>query len=212
MYKSIVKRAIDIFISLLAIVILALPMLIIAIIIKINDPGPVVFKQKRLGLHGKVFEIYKFRTMCVNAEGMGSGVYSGKDDPRVTKIGRVLRATSADELLQLFNILRGDMSIIGPRPPLTYHPWPYEEYSEEQLKMFDARPGITGWAQINGRKGVEWNHRIELNIWYIEHMSLWLDIKIFFLTVFKVVKNEGNENTEKTVKEVNVKEEEVAKK
>jgi lipopolysaccharide/colanic/teichoic acid biosynthesis glycosyltransferase len=184
---------------LIGISVLALPMLLIAILVKIDSRGPVLFKQKRIGYKGKVFEIWKFRTMCVGAEQMGSGVYSGKGDSRVTRVGNILRKTSLDEIPQLFNTLVGSMSFIGPRPPLTYHPWPIEEYTDEQRRMFDVRPGITGWAQVNGRKGVEWNHRIELNVWYVDHVSLWLDIKILFLTVWKVVSNADNENTEATV-------------
>ena len=159
-----------------------------------------IFKQQRLGKGGKVFWIYKFRSMCVGAEKTGSGVYSGKGDARVTKVGRIIRATSIDELPQLINILKGDMSIIGPRPPLTYHPWPVEEYTQEQFRMFELRPGITGWAQTHGRKDVEWNKRIELNVWYVDNVSLWLDIKILFMTVFKVLANADNENTGETVK------------
>jgi lipopolysaccharide/colanic/teichoic acid biosynthesis glycosyltransferase/2-keto-3-deoxy-L-rhamnonate aldolase RhmA len=174
-------------------------LLIIAIAVKIDSKGPIIFKQERIGKKGKVFRIYKFRSMCVGAEKTGSGVYSGKGDARVTKVGRVLRATSLDELPQLFNVFKGDMSFIGPRPPLTYHPWVYEKYTEEQKKMFDVRPGITGWAQINGRKEVEWHKRIELNVWYVEHLSFWLDIKIVFKTVFKVFSNANNENTGATV-------------
>jgi len=206
------KRLFDILLSLLVLIILFPVLLLIAVLIKIDSKGPVIFKQERIGLHGKVFQIYKFRTMCVNAEHTGSGVYSGKGDPRVTRIGRILRATSADELVQALNILRGEMSFIGPRPPLTYHPWPYEEYTEEQKRMFEVRPGITGWAQVNGRKNVEWNRRIELNVWYIDHLSLWLDIKIFFLTIFKVLRNEENESTVKTVAEKNAEEKEELKK
>ncbi len=174
-------------------------MLIIAILIKIDSKGPVIFKQQRIGKNGKVFNIYKFRSMCVGAENKGSGVYSGKGDARVTRIGKILRATSLDEIPQFFNLLKGDMSFIGPRPPLTYHPWPYEEYTDEQKKMFNVRPGITGWAQVNGRKGVEWNRRIELNVWYVEHVSLWLDIKIIFKTIGKVFSNADNANTTATV-------------
>lgn len=199
MYKHFLKRLIDIVLSVLGIVICFIPMLIIAAAIKIDSPGPVIFKQKRLGYKGKVYEIYKFRSMCVGAEQTGTGVYSGKGDARVTRVGNILRKTSLDEIPQFFNILFGDMSFIGPRPPLTYHPWPIEDYTDEQLKMFDVRPGITGWAQVNGRKCVEWNHRIELNVWYVEHVSLWLDVKILFLTVFKVLSNSDNENTGATV-------------
>lgn len=175
--------------------------LIIAVIIKIEDPnGPVIFKQERLGKDGKVYWMYKFRSMKVGAEHTGTGVYSGKNDTRVTKVGKVLRATSLDEIPQLINILKGDMSLIGFRSPLTYHPWPWEQYTDEQKKMFIMRPGITGWAQVNGRKTVEWNKRIELNIWYAENASFLLDLRILFMTVFKVFANADNENTEKTVK------------
>ena len=199
MYRHFLKRLIDIIVSLLGIIILGVPMLIIALLIKIDSPGPVLFKQKRIGKHGKVFNIYKFRSMCVGAEKMGTGVYSEKGDSRVTKIGKVLRATSLDEIPQFFNILFGHMSFIGPRPPLTYHPWPIEEYTDEQLRMFEVRPGVTGWAQINGRKGVEWNKRIELNVYYVDHVSMFFDLKILFSTVFKVLKNEDNENNGATV-------------
>ena len=170
-------------------------MLLIALLVKIDSKGPVIFKQERVGKNGKVFKILKFRTMCVGAEKTGSGVYSGAGDARVTRIGKILRATSLDELCQFWNVFKGDMSFIGPRPPLTYHPWPYEEYTEEQLKMFNVRPGITGWAQVHGRKEVEWNKRIQLNVWYVEHVSFWLDIKILFMTVFKVFTNANNKNT-----------------
>ena len=199
MYTRFFKRVIDIVLSVIGIIICLIPMIITAIAIKIDSPGPVLFKQKRIGYKGKVFEIYKFRSMCQGAEHTGTGVYSGADDMRVTRVGKIIRATSIDELPQLFNIIKGDMSFIGPRPPLTYHPWPIEEYTEEQLHMFDARPGITGWAQVNGRKGVEWHKRIELNCWYVDNMSLWLDIKILFTTFFKVLKNEDNVNVGATL-------------
>lgn len=200
MYKKYIKRMIDIFFSFFAIICLSPVLLITAIAVKIDSPGPVIFKQERLGKNGRVFKIYKFRSMCVNAETQGSGVYSGKNDSRVTRIGKIIRATSIDELPQLFNILNGDMSIIGPRPPLTYHPWPVEEYTEEQFKMFDVRPGISGWAQVNGRKEVQWHKRIELNCWYVNNISFLLDLKIFFLTIFKVISNQDNENTTETLK------------
>lgn len=197
MYKFI-KRTCDIIISFLGLVILSPVLAVTALIIKLESKGPVIFKQKRLGKNGKEFEIYKFRSMCVGAEHTGSGVYSGKGDARVTKVGRVIRATSIDELPQLVNILKGDMSIIGPRPPLTYHPWPLSDYSEEQRHMFDVRPGVTGWAQVNGRKDVEWNRRIELNVWYTRNISFGLDFKIFFISIFKVFTNADNENTTET--------------
>ncbi len=197
MYRKFLKRFVDIVLSLIILIISSPILLVSAILIKLESEGPVIFKQKRLGLHGKEFYIYKFRSMCVGAE--KSGVYSDNKDTRVTKIGKILRKTSIDELPQAVNVLKGDMSFIGPRPPLTYHPWPIEEYSEEQLRMFEVRPGITGWAQVNGRKAVEWNRRIKLNVWYVDNLSLWLDIKICFLTVFKVFTNADNENVGETV-------------
>ncbi len=200
MYNRVVKRIIDIFIAVLVLIVGAIPMLIVALLIKIESPGPVLFKQERIGRDCKVFKIIKFRSMCVNAEHTGSGVYSGKGDARVTKVGRIIRATSIDELPQFINVLKGEMSLIGPRPPLTYHPWPIEEYTEEQLRMFEVRPGLTGWAQVNGRKDVEWHRRIELNVWYVDHVSFGLDFKIFFMTIFKIFTNADNANTGETVK------------
>ena len=194
-----VKRFLDVTASFLGLVLLSPLLLAVSILIKIDSRGPVIFRQKRIGRNGKVFEIYKFRSMCVGAEKTGSGVYSGKGDARVTRIGKILRATSIDELPQLLNILKGEMSFVGPRPPLTYHPWKYEEYSDFQKRMFEVRPGITGWAQVNGRKDVEWHKRIELNVWYVDHMSLLLDIKIMFMTAFKVLTNADNENSGATV-------------
>lgn len=200
MYNRVVKRIIDIIIALLVLIIGAIPMLIVALLIKLESPGPVLFKQERIGRGAKVFKIIKFRSMCVNAEHTGSGVYSGKGDARVTKVGRFIRATSIDELPQFINVLKGEMSLIGPRPPLTYHPWPIEEYTKEQLRMFEVRPGLTGWAQVNGRKEVEWHKRIELNVWYVDHVSFGLDFKIFFMTIFKIFTNADNANTGETVK------------
>ena len=199
-YKNGLKRVLDCAIALPVLLVAAIPMALIAIAIKLDSPGPVVFRQQRLGKNGKVFDMLKFRSMCLNAEHTGSGVYSEKGDKRVTRVGKFLRATSLDELPQLINILRGDMALIGPRPPLTYHPWPLEEYSPEQRRMFEVRPGITGWAQINGRKAVEWHRRIELNVWYVDHVSFLLDVKIFFLTIKKVLCNENNVNQGVTLK------------
>ena len=194
------KRAMDIIIAAAGLIITSPVLLITAILIKLDSPGPVLFMQERIGKDGKVFRIAKFRSMCTGAEHTGSGVYSGKNDARVTRVGRVIRATSIDELPQLYNILKGDMSLIGPRPPLTYHPWTIDQYTEEQFHMFDVRPGITGWAQVHGRKDVEWNKRIRLNVWYVRHISFRLDVKIFFMTIIKVLRNEDNENVGETVK------------
>lgn len=182
--------------------------ILIAVMIKIDSKGNVFFKQERLGLYGKPFYMYKFRSMREGTEHTGSGVYSRKGDPRVTGVGRILRATSLDELPQLINLANGTMHFISCRPPLTYHPWPIEEYTEEQLHMFDLRPGITGWAQVHGRKDVEWNKRIEMNVWYTRNVSFLLDLKILFMTIGKVLSNADNENTEATVQKYSVKKEE----
>ncbi len=199
MYKKFFKRLFDIVLSFIGIVVLSPLFLIISLLIKLDSKGPVIFKQERVGLNARLFNIYKFRSMCVGAEKIGTGQYSFSGDPRVTKIGRILRATSLDEIPQLFNILKGDMSFVGPRPPLTYHPWPLEDYTEQQRRMFEVRPGISGWAQVNGRKEVEWHERIRLNVWYVDNCSLLLDIKIIFKTLLKVAKNEDNLNHGVTV-------------
>ena len=193
------KRLLDILFSGIVLLITMPIMLILALCVKFSSRGPIFFRQVRLGKGGKEFMMLKFRSMIVGAEKIGSGVYSGKNDPRVTKIGKFLRASSLDELPQLINIFLGQMSFIGPRPPLTYHPWKISEYTQEQLHMFDVRPVITGWAQVNGRKTVEWNKRIELNVWYTRNMSFCLDMKILFMTIFKVLRNEDNANEEETV-------------
>lgn len=198
-----IKRAMDVFFSAILLMLGAVPLLIVALVVKLESKGPALFKQERLGMNGKVFRIYKFRSMVVGAEKQGSGVYSGKNDARVTKVGKIIRATSIDELPQLINILKGEMSFIGPRPALTYHPWPFEEYTGEQKKMFAVRPGVTGWAQVNGRKEVEWPRRIEMNVWYVENMSFVLDLKIFFKTIFKVFTNADNVNSTETAKRGN---------
>ena len=195
---SIFKRSIDFIIAGVALIVLSPFLLLTAILIKLDSKGPIIFKQKRLGKNGVPFKIWKFRSMCVGSEKQGTGVYSYKGDARITKVGKIIRATSIDELPQLVNILKGDMALIGPRPALTYHPWPYEQYTEHQKHMFDVLPGVTGWAQVNGRKEVPWPERIELNVWYAKNMSLWLDLKIFFMTIFKVATNANNENVGET--------------
>ena len=134
--------------------------------------------------------------MCLDAE--KGGVYEKEGDKRVTRVGKLIRKTSIDEIPQLINILKGQMSLIGPRPPLTYHPWKYEEYTQEQKKMFLVKPGVSGWAQIKGRKSVEWEKRIKLNIEYIDKISFLLDLKILLITIVKVVKMQDNLNIEET--------------
>lgn len=199
MYRVFVKRFSDIVFSALGLLVLSPLFLVIAILVRCTSKGPVIFRQERLGRDAKVFRICKFRTMADHSEHTGSGVYSDRNDSRVTKVGRVLRAASLDELPQLWNILRGDMGFIGPRPPLTYHPWPIDQYSEEQLRMFRVRPGITGWAQVHGRRELEWHERLRLNVWYADHVSFALDLKIIFLTVGVLFTGKGNENKGATV-------------
>lgn len=190
MYQQFGKRAMDTVLSFTALVTLSPLLLTTAAAIKLTSPGPVLFKQQRLGLHGKAFTIYKFRSMTVGAEHTGSGVYSGEGDPRVTAVGRFIRKTSIDELPQCVNVLKGDMALVGPRPPLTYHPWPLEQYTEEQLHMFDVRPGITGWAQVNGLRGdTSIRARVDYDLYYIENWSMLFDIKILLMTPFKGVVN-----------------------
>lgn len=199
MYKRFFKRFFDVLMAALLLLILSPLMLIVAVLIKLLSPGPVIFKQERIGKNTKVFVMYKFRSMKENSEHTGSGVYSGKGDTRVTRFGRFLRATSIDELPQLYNVLCGEMSFIGPRPPLTYHPWPVEEYTQEQLRMFEVRPGLSGWAQVHGRRCVEWQERIRMNVWYVDHVSFLLDLKIFFMTIWRVFSNTDNKNVGATV-------------
>ena len=196
----VVKRVIDIILSFIGLIILSPLFIILSIIIKCDSKGPVFFKQERIGKNGKVFKIYKFRSMVVGAEKVGTGVYSKKDDNRVTKVGKFIRMTSIDELPQLINILKGEMSFIGPRPVLTYHPCKYEEYTGEQKKRFSVKPGVTGWAQIHGRKQVEWNKRIKYDVEYVENINFMLDLKIFFITIYKVILMKDNVNTIETEK------------
>lgn len=183
-----IKRVFDILASLIAIIILSPFLTLFSIILKLDSKGPVLFKQKRLGKDGKVFIIYKFRTMIVNAEKIGDGISIKSDkDPRITKVGGVFRKTSIDELPQLFNVLLGDMSLVGPRPPVTYKPYDgYDNYPEWAKKRFEMRPGVTGLAQVKVRNSASWDERIKIDNEYIDKFSIWLDIKILFMTVGKV--------------------------
>lgn len=194
MYKHFLKRFFDIIVSFIGLIICSPILLIIAILIKLTSKGPVIFKQQRIGKNGKVYWMYKFRSMTVGAEQQEGGVFCVKGDKRVTKIGRFIRATSIDELPQFINILKGDMSLIGPRPVLTYYPYKWEEYTEEQLKRFNVRPGVTGWAAVHGRKTNTVEARFNYDNYYVEHLSFWLDLKIFFMTIKSVFTNEGNED------------------
>lgn len=184
------KRGFDLFVGSAVLVLLTPVMGVTAAAIRLDTSGPVIFRQERLGLHGRPFTMYKFRTMHQGAE--SGGVYEAPRDLRVTRVGRILRATSIDELPQLVNVIRGEMSIIGPRPTLTYHPWAFEDYSDAQRARFDVRPGLTGLAQVSGRKNVDWHRRIELDIEYVKTMSPLVDLEILlrtFLTVFAMRDN-----------------------
>lgn len=165
--------------------------LIISILIKFDSKGPVFFVQERLGKDGKVFKIYKFRTMIDGAINMGSGLRTEEGDFRITRVGNILRKTSLDELPQLINVLKGDMSLIGPRPPVPYHPKNYEEYSDEEKKRFSVRPGITGYAQAVLRNGASWDERIKLDLIYVDKMSFTFDLYILFLTFLTVVRGKN---------------------
>lgn len=196
--QLICKYIFDFLASLLGLLLISPIFLAICIAIMINDPGSAFFKQKRIGKDGKTFEIIKFRTMVLNAEKLGDGlVVQSEDDPRITKVGRLLRKTSLDELPQLLNILMGQMSLIGPRPPVTYHPYNgYENYPERAKKRFQMRPGITGLAQVEKRNSATWDERIEIDIDYVENFSLLLDLKILFKTLSSMKYTE--EYTEQT--------------
>lgn len=194
----VVKRILDFIFALILLIIIAPILFIVAAAIKVETKGPIIFKQDRLGLNGEVFKMYKFRSMAINVEKTGTGVYTYKGDPRVTRVGVFIRKTSIDELPQLINIIKGEMSVIGPRPTLTYHPWKLEDYTEEQKVRFNARPGVTGLAQINGRKELPWPERIVLDVQYIDNISIMLDAKIFLKTIVKVLSMGGTYNTSKT--------------
>ena len=155
-----------------------------AVAIKLEDGGPVLYRQRRVGLEGEEFDLLKLRTMVVGAEHQGAGLAVNRGDARITRVGRVLRRLSLDELPQLWNVVRGEMSLIGPRPTLRYQ---VEKYSERQRRRLDVKPGITGWAQVNGRASLPWDDRIELDVWYVEHRSPWVDLKIAARTPFALL-------------------------
>ena len=152
-----------------------------ALAVKLRDRGPALYRQTRVGKDGADFELLKLRTMVVGAETQGAGLAVNEGDPRITGVGRVLRRLSLDELPQLWNVVRGDMSVIGPRPTLRYQ---VERYTPHQRRRLDVRPGITGWAQVHGRAALPWEERIELDVWYVEHRTPWLDLKILAKTPF----------------------------
>ncbi|HZC31029.1 MAG TPA: sugar transferase [Gaiellaceae bacterium] len=175
------NRVVDVVVGAAALVV-ASPLLALGMLaIKLTSPGPVLFRQTRVGKDGRDFELLKLRTMTVGAEHEGAGYAVAAGDPRITSVGRVLRRLSLDELPQLWNVVRGDMSMIGPRPTLRYQ---VERYTPRQRRRLEVRPGITGWAQVHGRASLPWDERIELDVWYVEHRSPSLDAKILALTPF----------------------------
>lgn len=184
------KRIMDLLASILGLIILLPILLVISLSIKFTSKGPIFFKQERLGKNGEIFRIIKFRTMIADAESVGSGIKTFADDPRITKVGSLLRKTSLDELPQLFNVFAGSMSVVGPRPPVPYHPREYQDYSSHQVRRFEVKPGITGLAQVTGRNLLTWDERIEYDIEYVKQQTIILDIKIIILTVIKVFKRE----------------------
>ncbi len=192
MYKKYFKRLMDIVLSLIGLIVTLPIFIIIAILIKLTSKGNIFFLQERLGLNGKVFKIIKFRTMVTNAEKIGDGLkVKTEKDNRITKIGGFLRKTSLDELPQLINVIKGDMSIVGPRPPVTYHPFKYSDYSEVQKTRFKVKPGITGLAQVKVRNNATWDERITIDNEYISDINFVKDIIIMYKTVETVVKKDG---------------------
>lgn len=182
------SRGFDIAIALLALVVFSPVLLIAAIAIKLGSRGKVVYRQRRVGLHGEEFEMLKLRTMVAGSDPVGVGTAVTRDDPRVTAAGRVLRRTSLDEIPNLVNVLRGEMAIVGPRPTI---PAQVVDYTPRQHRRHEVRPGITGWAQVQGRAGIPWEQRIELDVYYVDHRSATLDARILTKTLWLLITGHG---------------------
>ena len=184
-YEKYIKRLLDFTLSFLALIILSPVLLVTALLVRIKLGSPIIFHQERPGKSEKIFRLYKFRSMTDECDENGDLL---PDDQRLTRFGQILRSTSLDELPELWNILRGDMSIVGPRPLLVkYLPL----YNEEQRHRHDVRPGLTGWAQANGRNAISWEEKFKLDVWYVQHISFWVDVKVIFMTVKKVFCRDG---------------------
>lgn len=180
MLKPALERSFDMCVAIMAILVFVVPMLIVALLIRVFIGSPILFRQQRPGLQGKLFTLYKFRTMNNVFDKEGQPLPDGH---RLTKLGYWLRRTSLDELPQLFNVLKGDLRLVGPRPLLVEY---LSLYTSEQARRHEVKPGITGWAQINGRNAISWEEKFKLDIWYVEHQSFWLDLKILWLTGCKI--------------------------
>jgi lipopolysaccharide/colanic/teichoic acid biosynthesis glycosyltransferase len=183
-----VSRALDVVLAAALLVATAPFLAVAAVAIRLESRGPVFYRQRRVGRHGHPFELLKLRTMVPGAEAMGAGIYVLEGDPRITRVGRLLRRFSFDELPNLVNVLRGDMAIVGPRPTVQEQ---VDRYTERQLRRLEVKPGITGWAQINGRTSLPWPERIELDVWYVEHRSLRLDLRILARTARMLASGRG---------------------
>ena len=180
-----IKRLFDIFFSVFIFIMLLPVILVVAILVLVNIGWPIVFSQLRPGKNGKPFKIYKFRTMTESADKEGNLLPDAK---RFTKFGRFLRSTSLDEFPGLWNVIKGEMSLVGPRPLLIEY---LSLYNTRQAKRHDVKPGITGWAQVNGRNAISWQEKLDLDVWYVKNQSFWLDLKILFMTVKKVIIRDG---------------------
>lgn len=187
-FQLAVKRAFDFVFAVLGLIVLSPLFVVIAIAIVLDLRGAILFSQERVGLRGKRFRIVKFRTMVANAEQTGTGLYVSHDDARITRVGRMLRRFSLDELPQMWNVIRGEMSLVGPRPALPYH---LEHYSSQQSRRLLVRPGLTGWSQVSGRNRLTWPERLEKDVWYVDHFSLWLDARILARTPAAWLSSEG---------------------
>jgi lipopolysaccharide/colanic/teichoic acid biosynthesis glycosyltransferase len=182
------SRALDVAVAVVVLAIAAPLLALAALAIRLESRGPVLYRQRRVGLGGEPFELWKLRTMVPKAETMGAGVYVLEGDPRITRVGRLLRRFSLDELPNLANVLRGEMAIVGPRPTVQEQ---VDRYTERQRRRLEVKPGITGWAQVNGRTSLPWPERIELDVWYVEHRSLWLDVRILAKTARMLATGHG---------------------
>ena len=182
------SRALDVLLAAALLVVTAPLLALAAIAIRLESRGPVFYRQLRVGRNGEPFQLWKLRTMVPGAESMGAGIYVIEGDTRITRVGRLLRRFSLDELPNLVNVLKGEMAIVGPRPTVQEQ---VDRYTDRQRRRLEVKPGITGWAQINGRTSLPWPERIELDVWYVDHRSLWLDVKILAMTARMLVTGHG---------------------